>query len=1076
MVVDSQGDSEKTGRSSGGPLIAVAAVLLCCLLGAPQMARGQAPAAEPSRAIPLIVMPFENQTGDPSRDWLSYGLMDRLPFDRLRSFDTRTDMDWIPEPAQMNGITAEAVIELARRHASWGYVCWGEFAFRERNWTVSIHLADIATAKEVDLRQRAQISGKLEQISARLPVFAVSALKDALKIRVSPDEEGMVARQKPMALKSWKLVSDAYLYIKNIRPRLDEDTPERAQLIDETIGRFRKILAVDPSLNDCWAAIGWLEIIRGNGAAARDSFERAIRLAPAEIDAVAGMAVSYIGNQETRPDAEQGLVWLKRAMDINPSLSAYRIYLIPAFLLTKQVSNLVAEASRLSLSGFHDVRTIALEYIPAMRDPGAIPVLIRGLSDPWKEARLAAISGLGSYADSEAEDALLVLAASKEEEVDIRTAAISALTQATGARVLHVLAAGSEDPSKEIRVAAVEALSAMDSDSSIPILLAAFTEEDPDIKEAALQGLAWKGDTRVFPVLQAALHDRNPRLRLIAVEALSSSQVPGLQLLAQLSEAAADEDAEVRAGSMRQLSYLADPGSLPVFLQGIRDADEAVRTAALRGLGTLAGEEKRPEILTALTGALQDDSSEVREQAVDWLGSLDDPRALQALRKAAADPHGDVRAGAIRGLGWKLQPSDVETLLGAMSDPEGEVRLAAAGALAHGGDHETLSALLKLPAALEKDVQTNILSALAERYGSDNDEGPRISPQLVSYVLSAMQDADPETRIFALTALARIGYPEVEGVVSNAVNDASPEVRRTAINLQARSESCCDTSLLVKALRDDDESVRDAALRALGRSKEPEAVSRLLLLLLDDREDTRLESIVALSQKTDDRRVVASFLRLLAEDPSIQVRSYAASRLANCKQPEVTNALLQALSAETSIDVRTALAASLGRLGSESAVPALVGLLVEPNPELKEQAIEALGSIGDTGPVPELLRLAGSDAVSTRTAAIRALGSIKSAESVDALVELLQDSNIATRVAAVSALGSIADAQSVDALLQAVRDQNRDVMLQATRSLGGTEDPRRIGVLKELSDSPDPLVRAAAREALEPPAEKTGER
>lgn len=1043
-----------------------AAMLILLLLQASSLAAASGLKADfdpgsIAAATPLVIMPFQNETNDDSQDWLSYGLIERVPFEFLHAFDSQTDLDRIPA-SEMKGLTQDQLLEHVRKHASKGYIWWGAYTVHNGLLKVSVRIIEIESGKLIALGEEGKMAGTLEEISRNLPFFALQILRHPLNTPIDETEELKFSEVRAVPPEAWKSFSQAYGYTRDFEEGLSEqegsfdsteETNKALELLERTTRDY-------PEYDHAWDLLGWLTMGKGDVQLARRHFEKALGLAPDDIDALAGLGVSHLHDGRF----SESLGWFNRILQINPSLSLYRLYLFAGLLYSNQTSRVIAAADDLAQSGFIEERKTAMEFAGDISDPDAIPILLRGLKDPAEEVRIQAITSLGLFNDPRAIDALFPLI--KAQELDIRVAAIQALSQVGDSRILHVLESNLKDPEKEIRVAVVNAFERANSSIAVPVLLSALKDEDQEVREAAFQILAYERDSRVRAVVKTALMDDDPLIRTIAAESLAEDGDPGVR--AQLALAVRDPDPEVRKAAVQSLANSVSDGELSLFMEAMADSDPGVRETAARGVQEVQTSDAQAlsQLIPSLVQALKDDTPEVRAAALDSLSVIDDARALQAIRKASSDPDEQVRTNAIWALSAIADPSDLVFIQSGLNDRAADVRSATAQAMASSSDPGEVHSLLGTPAISDLELRKIVVRSLSDSpTASDN-------PEVVRYLAAALNDPDGEIRRNALSGLERIKYPEVDSAIRDALKDPDKQVQRTAMELYLQSENCCDTAFLLKTLESehDDEYISWAVIEGLGRSKEPEVVPRLLLLLSDDSESVRLASLRALAPR-DDRRIVPALVRLLTEDPASSVRAEAAGELANHEEAGVAIALAQSILYERDREVRVAAAQALGQAGNRSSVPVLLSLLNDADVGMRTTAIDALAQIGDNRAVPELVKIVESGDERLREAAVIALGEMKSREATPALSRLLTDNDLSLREAAVNALGAIGDAQAVDGLLDSLRDEDQSVCLAAIQALAGIEDPRKIPALHEATESLNHLVAAAAKEALEPPTE-----
>lgn len=206
------------------------------------------------------------------------------------------------------------------------------------------------------------------------------------------------------------------------------------------------------------------------------------------------------------------------------------------------------------------------------------------------------------------------------------------------------------------------------------------------------------------------------------------------------------------------------------------------------------------------------------------------------------------------------------------------------------------------------------------------------------------------------------------------------------------------------------------------------------------RAEFRLEAAQALANATDaeEREAASAALRPLLDDPIARIRAVAIASLGRVGNDDDIPALLRATRDERPA-IREAAALSLGSLGTENALLALRGMVDSPAPEVRFQAIEALAAVADSPSASYVAAHLDDADVFVREAAANAMAVLGAHEHRDALAARLSDTPTVALSAALS-LASVDDRRALPALRANVRAGRpaTDTLLALVR-LGATE-------------------------------------
>src|SRR5512137_223617 len=190
-------------------------------------------------------------------------------------------------------------------------------------------------------------------------------------------------------------------------------------------------------------------------------------------------------------------------------------------------------------------------------------------------------------------------------------------------------------------------------------------------------------------------------------------------------------------------------------------------------------------------------------------------------------------------------------------------------------------------------------------------------------------------------------------------------------------------------------------------------------------------------------------------DTDWRVRKTAVESLVAFGGDDVTNGLVQRLSAEDNAGARNSAIEALAQIGAE-AVGQLLPLLENRDPDVRKFTVDVLGDIRDARAVPGLLAKLGDADENVRVAAAEALGKLRDRRAVDALIMCLSSADQSwLDYAAAEALGEIGDERALGPLMAALeRSSLREPVLESLGKIGnvntlpplisGLADPLRI--------------------------------
>ena len=379
----------------------------------------------------------------------------------------------------------------------------------------------------------------------------------------------------------------------------------------------------------------------------------------------------------------------------------------------------------------------------------------------------------------------------------------------------------------------------------------------------------------------------------------------------------------------------------------------------------------------------------------------------------------------------------------AMGDPDTEVRVLGAEAaialkVARAGE-------LVIPWLSENDPRLRLAACDAIRAAPTDHS--------VAALGRVLDDADMHVRVAAAAAMGASGLPDAVAPLLRHLDDTAPEARAEVARALGRIGDSRAVVPLIGKVQDSVGDVRKVVARALGDLGDARAVSSLMLALTDTSMEVRLAAVESLGKIRSDEATpaVTALLDLQdAPDPN-QYGGYRA--------PQVQTSVGAA-------EVRAAAVKALGRIGSDSAVKALVGSLSKEEPSSAKSPVrDALVEAGKPAVTALVALLGASPSTNAAGGAALVLGALKAPEGQDPIVRGMQRGTVPLRQG-LRALAMLGSETALPAVLEQIEDADPAVRMEAIRTASSLLDPTH----------PDGRAVDPAREALKDAATPMEER
>lgn len=317
----------------------------------------------------------------------------------------------------------------------------------------------------------------------------------------------------------------------------------------------------------------------------------------------------------------------------------------------------------------------------------------------------------------------------------------------------------------------------------------------------------------------------------------------------------------------------------------------------------------------------------------------------------------------------------------------------------------------------------------------------RPDPADVARRLAQLADTPDTTALRAGLGL-RAEVPAMLLALAIAVSCEGSAAQLAAANLTERERPV--TALVEQRLRDLLDGVQvyladpthmprlAAALRAVSRRAGPEMTAAVAVL-------TRQPTLSRLL-----RGQLTTLLGLLATPAALA----AVVELLADSDPVMRQATEQALA-----------------LAGKAALPAIENALDSPDERVRARAGESMARLGSDGEHAALDALRATSATQ-RLAAARTLGALGAVTAVEALIERLDDPDAGVRREATLALGQLGTPAALQALERRLNTPDPDLRIALASALGASHDTAAFAGLLHLLQDADPQVRTAAVLAL----------
>ncbi len=501
-------------------------------------------------------------------------------------------------------------------------------------------------------------------------------------------------------------------------------------------------------------------------------------------------------------------------------------------------------------------------------------------------------------------------------------------------------------------------------------------------------------------------------------------QIPGDAVDKALRDALDKTGGKVAIGIINSLGERRDKQAVKQLAKLLSNNDKEIAAAATAALGKIAG-DKAADVLK---DALAKSSGNLRKGLADayllcadnFLADGDAASAEKIYKQMYAPSEATViRLAAFRGLisSASVQGRDITAdMVEVLKTDDRKVQAAAIALVSEFCSTKLVSALSEQLPNLQTAAKIQLLSAL----------GGCADPVALPAVLNEIKSDQESVRVAALNAVATLGNAsnvqllartaaltkgaeqnaareslyrlkgaDVDSTILKGIPEAEKKIKVELIrSIESRNIKNANKSLMETA-KDSDSSVRIESLKVLKTTAEPDDLSDLIKLLLDAQSK---------AEREEAQRTLAAVARKIPEDQSSSLP------------------ILEVLPSVTQVDAKCSLLGALGKIGDNSAIPAVLLALTDENEQVADAAVRSLADWPNPAPSNDLLNIAKQSENQTHRILalrgfIRMIGLDTSSSAQQIVEKYKQAMDLSTEIGEKKmVLGGLSNEKSPDAL------------------------------------------------------------
>lgn len=331
-------------------------------------------------------------------------------------------------------------------------------------------------------------------------------------------------------------------------------------------------------------------------------------------------------------------------------------------------------------------------------------------------------------------------------------------------------------------------------------------------------------------------------------------------------------------------------------------------------------------------------------------------------------------------------------------------------------------------------------------------------------LVAFLKSQDPQVRIRAIMAAARIGNPAVLPAMQTLATDSDPEVRQMVAFALGQIRSKQGLSMVSALLRDGDPETRRLAIEAAGRIGGIEITGWVVPFLDDPRLELRQQAALSLALIKDQSTVEKLIQKADMLDSAQWSYVYALYRLSDIRSAEVLHHVLSKPVPSPSTGDPSSLLFALKALWSMKkplTTEEINSLLHHSDPRVQANALDVLIAVPEKEACPVIQGRFESMSSPVKVKAVEA-----SAECGCFQRQFLDNENLNVHGAALRAYAKLHKDEALPLLQLASGHENWILRWWAAQAAASLTPDMAIPLLKKLGTDSDTAVKLAALDSL----------